>query len=104
MERNGMTANKSKIVLGPDGEALSINDLPKERNVRWTIRRKAIVAACVQGGLIGLPEVEERYGISVDEFMEWKRDLDRGGMDGLKVTKMQRHRETKKSRAEAVIG
>ena len=40
----------------PDGCLLTIVDLPDPDTKRWVIRRKAIIAAAVRGGLLSLEE------------------------------------------------
>ncbi|MBN9054241.1 MAG: DUF1153 domain-containing protein, partial [Rhizobiales bacterium] len=38
-----------KYVIGPDGNPLTIADLPPANTRRWVIRRKAEVVAAVRG-------------------------------------------------------
>jgi hypothetical protein len=79
-------------VVGPDGNPLTVANLPPNKAVRWPIRRKAEVVAAVRGGLLSLEEACERYSLSVEEFLNWQRSLDRFGQDGLKVTKIKKYR------------
>lgn len=65
--------------------------LPHER---WTVRRKAGVVAAVRGGWVPIEEVCSLYNISVDEFLNWERDLDRYGVPGLRSTRYQIYRDT----------
>ena len=47
------------------------------------------------GGGFGLLSVDEacaRYGISLDEFLSWKRAVGRAGLRGLSVKRVQDHR------------
>ena len=76
-------------VIGPLGEPLTIESLPPPDTTRWVIRRKAEVLAAVQGGLLSIDEVCERYDLSLDEFMLWERAVKRSGMYGLRVTRLQ---------------
>jgi hypothetical protein len=76
-------------VIGPRGEPLTIESLPPPGTTRWVIRRKAEVLAAVQGGLLSIDEVCERYDLSLDEFMLWKHAVKRSGMYGLRVTRIQ---------------
>jgi hypothetical protein len=80
-------------VRGPDGEPMSIDDLPSPQTRRWVIRRKAKVVAAVSGGLISLEEACKRYSLSVEEFLSWQRAIDKHGLPGLRVTRLQQYRQ-----------
>ena len=82
-----------KYVIGPDGSPLTINDLPPASTRRWVIRRKAEVVAAVNGGLLSIDDVLERYGLTLEEFASWQRAVDRSGMQGLRVTRIQHYRD-----------
>lgn len=90
MGRDGRTGTDS--VIGPDGRALTLADLPKPETTRWVTRRKAEVVAAVQGGLISLEEACERYRLSVEEFLSWQHGISRHGLDGLRATHVQDRR------------
>ena len=79
-------------VIGPLGEPLTIADLPSPSTKRWVVRRKAEVVAAVNGGLLSVDEVCARYGLTVEEFAGWQRAIDRSGMPGLRVTRIQHYR------------
>ncbi len=64
-------------VIGPLGEPLTLDSLPPPDTTRWVVRRKAEVVAAVNGGLLTVDEVCERYGLSVEEFAGWQRAIDR---------------------------
>ena len=64
-------------VVGPLGEALTLETLPPKTTTRWVIRRKAEVVAAVNGGLLGLSEACAFYSISPEEFALWQRAVDR---------------------------
>ncbi|MGH6953698.1 MAG: DUF1153 domain-containing protein [Alphaproteobacteria bacterium] len=81
-------------VIGPTGVPLTVDDLPPPNTKRWVIRRKAEVVAAVRGGLISLEDACRRYTLSVDEFLAWQNLIDRYGMLGLRVTRLQQYRET----------
>jgi hypothetical protein len=83
----------SDSVVGPDGRTLTLADLPQRETTRWVTRRKAEVVAAVQGGLLSLDEACERYRLSVEEFLSWQHAIARHGMDGLRATHVQDHRE-----------
>ena len=65
--------NRARYVIGPDGSALTVADLPPRGTKRWVIRRKAELVAAVRGGLLSLEEACERYTLTVDEFLSWQR-------------------------------
>ncbi|MEH3035466.1 MAG: DUF1153 domain-containing protein [Sphingomonas adhaesiva] len=79
-------------VIGPLGEALTIDTLPPADTTRWVVRRKAEVVAAVNGGLLSVDEVCQRYGLTVEEFAGWQRAIDRSGMPGLRVTRIQHYK------------
>ncbi|MSP80642.1 MAG: DUF1153 domain-containing protein [Rhodospirillales bacterium] len=74
--------------------AITLADLPPPGTTRWVVNRKAAVVAGVKAGLLSLDEALERYGISLDEFMCWKRLLDDFGVKGLRVTRIKDYRAT----------
>lgn len=80
-------------VIGPLGEPLTLETLPPADTTRWVVRRKAEVVAAVNGGLLTVDEVCERYGLTVEEFAGWQRAIDRSGMPGLRVTRIQHYRQ-----------
>lgn len=79
-------------VIGPLGEPLTIANLPSTGTTRWVIRRKAEVVAAVNGGLLSIDDVCERYNLTLEEFASWQRAVDRSGMPGLRVTRVQHYR------------
>jgi len=80
-------------VIGPLGEPLTVDKLPPATTTRWVVRRKAEVVAAVAGGLLTVDEVCQRYNLSLEEFASWQRAVDRSGMPGLRVTRIQHYRE-----------
>lgn len=96
MGRDGST--QLARVIGPDGGDLSIADLPPPNTQRWVIRRKAIVVAAVQGGLISLDEACSRYRLSVEEYLSWQRAVRKFGVQGLRITRAQQYRDLLKSK------
>jgi len=79
-------------VIGPLGEPLTLDSLPPPGTTRWVVRRKAEVVAAVSGGLLSVDDVCERYDLSVEEFASWQRAVDRSGMPGLRVTRIQHYK------------
>jgi hypothetical protein len=72
----------------------SIAELPAPDTQRWVARRKAIVVHAVRSGLISLQEACRRYNLSVEEFLAWQRAIERHGIPGLRVTRLQVYRDT----------
>jgi hypothetical protein len=79
-------------VIGPLGELLTLDSLPPPSTRRWVVRRKAEVVAAVKGGLLTIDEACERYGLTLEEFATWQRAVDRSGMAGLRVTRIQHYK------------
>ena len=79
-------------VIGPLGEPLTIDSLPAPSTSRWVVRRKAEVVAAVTGGLLSVDEACERYSLTLEEFAGWQRAVDRSGMPGLRVTRIQHYK------------
>ena len=46
-----------------------------------------------QIGLLSIDEVCERYNLTIEEFASWQRSVDRSGMQGLRVTRLQHYRD-----------
>jgi hypothetical protein len=81
------------FVVGPSGEVLSKDDLPPSDTTRWVAKRKAQVAAAVNGGLLSIAEACDRYDLTLEELSSWQRSLEKGGMAGLKVSRLQHLRQ-----------
>src|SRR5260370_31910789 len=75
-------------------------DLPPPDTKRWVVRRKAVVVAAVRSGSIGMQEACRRYKLSVEEFLAWQREIDRHGIPGRRVTRLQIYRDPDEQRAE----
>ena len=86
------TKTSAFAVVGPDGSPLTLPDLPPRDTKRWVVSRKAQVVAAVRGGLLTLEEVCARYSLTVEEFLSWQQSLDRDGLAGLRVTRIQQYR------------
>ena len=86
--------NPVKYVIGPDGEKMTLADLPPPGIRRWVPRRKARVVAAVEGGLISPEEAYRRYEISEEEYISWRDHLLRHGLRGLCVTRLNTVRRT----------
>mgnify|MGYP000726939355 FL=1 len=81
------------MVIGPLGEPLTLESLPSPDTRRWVVRRKAEVVAAVNGGLLTIDEVCERYSLTLEEFASWQRAIERSGLKGLRVTHIQHYRD-----------
>ncbi len=72
-----LTASRVSRVIGPEGEPVGPEDLPESADIRWVRRRKARVVAAVRGGLLSLHDALQRYSLSLEEFIEWEREVGR---------------------------
>ena len=79
-------------VIGPDGNALTLEMLPGAGEQRWVVQRKAQVVAAVTGGLLTLEDALQRFDLTLDEYAGWARAVERSGLPGLRVTQSQRYR------------
>jgi hypothetical protein len=93
-------ANIDPIDLSyPPAAPASAPELPSPNTKRWVVRRKAVVVAAVRSGALSLQEACRRYNLSVEEFLAWQRSIDRYGVPGLRVTRLQIYRDTDALRA-----
>ena len=69
-----------------------LNELPPPDTKRWVIKRKLAVVIAVKNGVITLEEVCRRYNLSVEEFLTWQAMIDKHGVRGLRVTRLQDYR------------
>lgn len=81
-------SDPDRYVIGPDGERMTLADLPEPGTRRWVARRKARIVAAVEGGLISAEEALRRYDISSEEYQSWRTLLSRHGLRGLCVTRL----------------
>jgi hypothetical protein len=75
-----------------------LTKLPPPDTNRWVVRRKAAVVQAVRNGSISLPDACRRYTLSIEEFRAWERAVDRYGVPGLRVTRIQIYRDTDAAR------
>ena len=90
---NVVSGRRVRVVLGPDGSALTPADLPQQSR-RWVVRQKAVVVAAVRGGLLTIEDACKRYALTVEEYLAWQAAVDRHGLAGLRTTKTQKYRAT----------
>lgn len=84
-----MPDEKPNRVIGPDGKILTLEDLPPPETKRWVARRKAEVVAAVRAQLLTLEDACKRYNLSMEEFTCWEAAIDKYGLGGLRVTRIQ---------------
>jgi Protein of unknown function (DUF1153) len=70
-----------------------LRGLPPAGTKRWMARRKAAVVLAVRRGLITQEEACRRYELSEEEFSSWQRSFDAHGVNGLRITSLQRYRD-----------
>jgi hypothetical protein len=68
--------------------------LPPAETKRWSCRRKAAIVAALRAGVLSWQEASERYMLSLEELSTWEAALDRNGIPGLRVTRLQIYRDT----------
>jgi hypothetical protein len=78
--------NAKNYVVGPCGDVLTRDNLPRAGIKRWVPRRKAEVVAAVRGGLLTLNEASARYRLTAEEFMSWQLAIDEFGLAGLRAS------------------
>ncbi len=66
--------------------------LPDDSDARALKRRMVRVVAAVRGGMISLPQALERFGLTVEEFVQWERDV------GKDLARMRRRKKTRRMR------
>ncbi|SOH94422.1 Protein of unknown function [Monaibacterium marinum] len=81
------------LVKDHSGRSIARNDLPPPETKRWVARRKAMVVAAVDGGMLTLQEACELYDLSEEELGQWRDALSKHGLNALRVTAMQRYRK-----------
>lgn len=89
---NEVAREQQATVRRPNGVSPAPDGLPPANTTRWVVRRKAAVVEAVNAGLISLEEACRRYTLSVEEFLSWENAMDRHGLRGLRVTRLQEYR------------
>lgn len=82
----------SRACTGPDGGELTLADLPASGTTRWVARRKAEVCAAIEGGLLTEDEACARWNLTHQELALWRDLIERAGVPGLRVTRIQAYR------------
>ena len=91
------TSVQLNFVVGPNGDIITLADLPAPRTTRWVIRRKAEVVLAVHGGLLSLEDACSRYQLTPEEFFAWQSAIEQHGLLGLRSTHLQNYRHGDKS-------
>jgi hypothetical protein len=78
-----------------------MESLPPPNTTRWVARRKAAVVTAVLSGKMTIEEACHIYQLSEEEFLSWKCALERHGLAGLRVTRIQQYRRVPPARARA---
>ncbi|TCS59058.1 DUF1153 domain-containing protein [Primorskyibacter sedentarius] len=82
-----------RTVTLPDGQVMTLADLPPPDTRRWVASRKLAVVRAVAHGLLTQEAAKIRYSLSDDELLEWVRALANHGEEALKATAIQRFRQ-----------
>ena len=72
--------------------------LPPPNTKRWVVRRKAAVIAAVRSGAITIEEACRVYQLSEEELLSWERAFEVHGLPGLRATRVQQYRRTRRPR------
>lgn len=62
--------------VGPDGEHITLSQLPPKGLKRWSVRQKLLVVAAVRYGMLTLAEACEHYDLNLEEYLTWQRSFD----------------------------
>ena len=73
-------------------------NLPPPNTKRWVVRRKAAVVAAVRSGGITFEQACRIYQLSEEELLSWERAFEIHGLPGLRATRVQQYRRTRRSR------
>jgi len=93
----GRRSKRPAYIIGPNGDVITIADLPSPKVTRWVIRRKAEVVLAVHAGLISREEACKRYRLTVEEFLSWQAAIERHGLLGLRTTQLKQYRYGRKN-------
>ena len=83
---------RPSYIVGPNGDIITLADLPPPGTTRWVIRRKAEIVLAVHGGLLSLDDACRRYQLTPEEFSAWQHAIERYGLLGLRSTHLQDYR------------
>jgi hypothetical protein len=84
------------------GESVAVTpltaNLPPPNTKRWVVRRKAALVAAVRSGGITIEEACRVYQLSEEELLSWERSFEIHGLPGLRATRVQQYRRTRRPR------
>jgi hypothetical protein len=60
---------------------------------RWVPHRKAEIVTAVRNGAVSLEDACQDYAMSVEEFLEWKQNVERYGLANLRAIRAQKRRQ-----------
>ena len=83
---------RANYFIGPNGDVVTVADLPSPQTTRWVIRRKAEIVLAVHAGLLTLEEACARYRLTAEEFQSWQTAIERHGLLALRTTQLQQYR------------
>ncbi len=83
---------RANYFIGPNGDVVTVADLPSPGTTRWVIRRKAEIVLAVHAGLLTLAEACARYRLTAEEFHSWQTAIERHGLLALRTTQLQQYR------------
>jgi len=89
--------SQPNFIVGPNGDIITLADLPSPHMTRWVIRRKAEIVLAVHGGLLSLDEACKRYQLTAEEFAAWQNAIEQHGLLGLRATHLRDYRHGDKS-------
>ncbi len=75
-----------------------MESLPPPDTKRWVVRRKAAVVAAVRSGGITIEEACRVYQLSKEELLSWERAFESHGLAGLRTTRLQQYRRSRRAR------
>ena len=86
---------KYQFALGPNGERMTVENVlevlpPHGWRGRWTPGRKNAIIQAIKVGLITREVACQRWNFTDQELKAWERNRRRHGVDGLKVTRLQK--------------
>lgn len=82
-----------RVVRLPNGEVLTLGDLP-DSDTRWVASRKALVVRAVIYGLLTHEAALTRYDLTPEELDQWIANYTEGGMNNLKIASIPIARTT----------
>jgi len=95
---NGRQGQVNSVVELSLLRASTVSHLPPPNTQRWVVRRNAAVVAAVRSGTITIEEALRRYQLTEEEFLSWLRAFEAHGLAGLRATRIQQYRGSRRPR------